>query len=71
MKNIFLMRRTGTYDGYDEYDEVILIAKTAEQAEKIVLDSYRFEKGKIRCILVGVANEDQNFGVLVASFNAS
>ena len=39
MKNIFLMTRTDNY-GYDEYDAVVLIAKTAKQAKKIVSDSY-------------------------------
>ncbi len=71
MKRIYLIERTDTCD-YDEYDAVVIIAKTPKEAKELACKGYHgsFIEGKIICKLIGVANKTQAFGEVLASFNA-
>ena len=71
MKRIYLIERTDTCD-YDEYDAVVIVAKTPKEAKELAIKGYwgSFTEGKIICKLIGVANKTQAFGEVLASFNA-
>ena len=71
MKRIYLIKRTDICD-YDEYDAVVIIAKTPKEAKELAYKGYygSFREGKIICKLIGLANKRQAFGEVLASFNA-
>ena len=67
MKNIYLIETTEEI-GYDEYDSCVVIAKNESEALKISEKECRIYSGTIK--LVGKANKSQEYGLLIASFNA-
>ena len=71
MKKIYLIERTDAFD-YDEYDAVVIVAKTPKEAKELAFKGYlgSFTEGKIICKLIGVANKKQALGEVLASFNA-
>jgi hypothetical protein len=71
MKRIYLVERTDSCD-YDEYNAVVVIAKTPKEAKELAYKGYygSFIEGKIICKLIGLANKKQVFGEVLASFNA-
>ena len=71
MKRIYLIERTDDCD-YDEYDAVVIVAKTPKQAKELTYKGYygSFKEGKIICKLIGLANKKQAIGDVLNSFNA-
>ena len=79
--NIFKVERTDKV-GYDEYDSFVIIAESENEARvtdpsgKPVEDSIFSSWVKVRDLdklivtLIGVANEDQEPGIVLTSFNA-
>jgi hypothetical protein len=69
-KFIYLVKYTAVVD-YDEFRAVIVIAIDKAEAEKTALKScHNFTPETIKTKVIGIANEDQKFGVVLTSFNA-
>lgn len=74
--NIYLIERKGTID-YDEYDSAVVCAESEKDARnthpsgdnKYFSDSTWDSPENIKVKLLGLASEDINEGVIVASFN--
>ena len=71
MKRIYLIERTDACD-YDEFDAVVVFAKTPKEAKSFAINGYygSFKEGKTICKLIGVANNNQAYGEVLASFKA-
>jgi hypothetical protein len=77
MNNIYLISRTDTVD-YDEYDAVVIIAESENLAKDSVINKTNynilygqsFKTDNITCELIGMADKDQEIGVVLSSFNA-
>ena len=70
MKKIYLVERTDICD-YDEHDGCVTIAETIEEAKQDALEGlYGLSKDKIICKLIGIANPDQEKGIVLDSYNA-
>lgn len=72
--NIYLIQRTDGWS-YDDYDEMVVIAKSHQQAKKITMEVHSGDySGWVKDIKdlnsqkVGVA--DKGYGILLESFNA-
>ena len=72
MKKIYLVTRSDDDYEYDEYDSVVVVAKTPKEAKEYVIrEGYEgFKDGLIICELIGDANKSQPYGEVLASFNA-
>ena len=68
-------------DGYDTYDSCVVCAENAEDAVTIAPDGDKYKEGgvwcdwaqtadNVICAEIGEANENQERGVIVSSFNA-
>ena len=79
--NIYLLNRTDKY-GYDEYDSLVVIAESEEDAKTIDFDGSNILEydcpsncwvdnvNLINVELIGKADINQKRGVVLASFNA-
>lgn len=79
--NLYLLTRKDELT-YDEYDSCVVCAETEEDAKTIHPDGTVFKgderpwrtwvgnSSEIDCELIGIANENQERGVILASFNA-
>ena len=81
MRKLYLLRRTDAI-GYDEYDSCVVCAIDENDAKTIAPDGSVFVEhnrvrmpwaatySEIECVEIGTANENQERGVITASFNA-
>ena len=80
MKLYLLSQNTNS--GYDTYDSCVVCAENEEDAKTILPDGGIFGDNQyqgwwwvedinlVRCVEIGTANEDQERGVIIESFNA-
>lgn len=69
MKKIFLITRTDHCD-YDQFNGIVIIAKTPTEAKKYILKEYgsSFSEHTIVCELLGIAENSQEYGVILESY---
>jgi hypothetical protein len=66
--NIYLIIRTDEW-GYDEYDSCIVIENSRLNAIKEACE-LGFDERFIECNRIGIADVDQERGIILSSFNA-
>ena len=64
---LYLITRTDNW-GYDEYDSVVVCAKTRIKA--MLICNTMFNEEHMNVEFIGIANKKQEEGIILSSFNA-